>query len=138
MRNWLLSIKGAITCSVIALLSFIAYAFLVSRYLLEELTPGVGLAAVETLIVIAIVGVWVWGLLTAVGGSRGGLIAVFLSNLLPALFTLYDLLFYSPSPYGWPLLQIVIWTTFISNVIALAAVAFQLRQKQAESQAFSD
>lgn len=130
MRNWLGSQKGAITCSVIALLSFIAYTFLVSRYLLEELTPGIGLAAVETLIVIAIVGNWVWGLLAAAQASQGGWIALFISSLLPTLFTLYDLLFYSPIPAGWPLLQIVVWATFFSNGIALAAVALQLRQKQ--------
>lgn len=133
MKKWFTSLKGAITLSVIAMLSFIAYAFLVSRYLLEQLTPGIAAAAIETLVVIAIVGGWMWGLLAASRNSRSGLIAALVFSLLPALFTLYDLIFYSPIPYGWPLLQIVVWTTFVSGVIAISAMAFQLRQNKASA-----
>ena len=67
-----------------------------------------------------------WGLLAAVGGSRAGLIAALAFGSLPVLITLYDLILYSPIPYGWPLLQIVVWTTFVLCLIAAAAIAFQL------------
>jgi hypothetical protein len=128
MIAWFTSLKGAITLSVIALLSFIAYAFLVSRYVLEELTPGMLAAVVETLVVVAIVGGWVWGLIAGASGSRTGLIAALVFSLLPALFTLYDLLFNSPIKSGWPLLQIVVWATFFLCGIAVVTVATQLRQ----------
>ncbi|MGB3717028.1 MAG: hypothetical protein WA996_21620 [Candidatus Promineifilaceae bacterium] len=127
MISWFTSLTGAIALSFVALLSFIGYAFLVSRYVLEELTPGITAAAVETLVVIAIVGGWGWGLLAAARGSRSGLIVALAFSVLPALFTLYDLIFHSPIPYGWPLVQISVWTTFVSCVIAIAAIALQLR-----------
>jgi hypothetical protein len=127
MVTWFTSQKGAIALSVIGLLSFIAYAFLVSRYILENLTPGVGAAFIETLIVLAIVGGWVWGLLTALEGNRSGLIVILICSLLPSLFTIYDLVLYSPIKDGWPLLQIVVWITFITNVVAVVAVALRLK-----------
>jgi hypothetical protein len=128
LLSWFTSLKGAITLSVLAMLSFIAYVFLVSRYVLEQVTPGIVAAAVETVVVVVIVGGWTWGLLAGSGGNRAGLIAAFVFNLLPALFTLYDLIFQSPIPYGWPLLQIVVWIAFILCVVGSVAVGFQLRQ----------
>ncbi len=127
MKTWFTSLNGAITLSAVAMLFFIAYAFLVSRYLLKQLTPGITAAGIETVVVMVIVGGWLWGLLAAAGGGRGGLFAVLVFNTLPVLFTLYDLLFYSPIPYGWPLLQIVVVGTFIVCVAAVAALAFQLK-----------
>jgi hypothetical protein len=128
MSDWFAAPKGATTLSVIGLLTFIAYAFLVSRYLLEQLTPGILAAFIETVIVLAIVGGWVWGLLSASSGSQSGWIVLIITSLLPTLFTLYDLAFYSPIPYGWPLLQIVVWATFATNTAACIAVFVQLRK----------
>ncbi|NIN66686.1 MAG: hypothetical protein GTO63_18760 [Anaerolineae bacterium] len=128
MRLWFSSLQGAIALSVTALLSFVAYAFLVSRYVLEQLTPGMVAASVETLVVVAIAGGWTWGLLAAARGSRSGLIAALAFTLLPALFTLYDLVFNSPIPFGWPLLQGVVWVTFGLCMIAIAAVSLRLRR----------
>jgi hypothetical protein len=116
LLSWFTSLKGAITLSVLAMLSFIAYVFLVFA------------AAVETVVVVVIVGGWTWGLLAGSGGNRAGLIAAFVFSLLPALFTLYDLIFQSPIPYGWPLLQIVVWIAFLLCVVGSVAVGFQLRQ----------
>jgi hypothetical protein len=126
MVTWFTSLKGAITLSVIAILSFIAYTFLISRYVFEWLTVGMVTAA--TLFVVAVVGGWIWGLLAGAGGNRTGLIAALVFSLLPALFTLYDLLFHSPISSGWPLLQIVVWATFFICVIAVAAVAIQIKR----------
>jgi hypothetical protein len=126
MIVWFNSAKGAVTFSVFGLLAFIAYAFLVSRYVLEELTPGVMAACIETSIVLAIVAAWVWGLQFAFAGVHKGWIILLITSLLPTLFTLYDLAFYSPIPYGWPLLQIVVWVTFVTNALASVAVIFRL------------
>ena len=127
MSEWLTSSKGAILVSILGLLVFVAYAFLVSRYVLEELTPGISAALIETLIVLVIVGVWVWGLLSASADNQSGWIVLLISSLLPTLFTLYDLAFYSPIPYGWPLLQTVVWITLVTNVAACIAVIVQIR-----------
>jgi hypothetical protein len=127
MYLWITSLKGTITLSVIALLAFVGYTFLESRYFLEQWIPGVTAAAVETVIVIAITGGWLWALFAAADGSRGALIAVLIFGALPGLMTLYDLIFYSPIPYGWPLMQIMVWTTFVTSVLGTVVVALQLR-----------
>jgi len=121
------SSKAAILASILGLLAFIAYAFLVSRYVLEELTPGITAALIETLIVLAIVGGWVWGLLLASADNHIGWIVLLICSLLPTLFTLYDLALYSPIPYGWPLLQIVVWVTSVTNAAACIVVVVQIR-----------
>ncbi len=128
MLTWFTSQNGAIALSFIALLSFIAYAFLESLFFLGQWISGVSAAAVMTLVVIAVVGGWMWGLFTFMGGDQRGLIAMLVFGLLPVLFTLYDLIFYSPIPYGWPLLQIMVWVTFISCSFAVVSVVLQLRQ----------
>ena len=128
MINWFTSLMGAITLSSIAMLSFIGYIFLEAYFFLGQWISGITAAAAMTLVVIAIVGGWMWGLLAAVGGSRGGLIAALVFGLLPVLITLYDLILYSPIPYGWPLLQIAVWTTFVLCLIAVIAIMLQLKQ----------
>ena len=112
--------------SSFALLSFIAYALFVYRYLIEQLVPGIPSAILQTLFVLGLVGAWIWSLYSALNGSRRGLILAMICTGLPGLFTLYDLIFYSPVPYGWPLLQISVWSTFILCLAAIAALAYQL------------
>ena len=128
MVTWFTSIKSTITFSSIGLLSFIAYTFLVSRYILEKLTPGVGAAFIETLIVLAIVGAWIWGLIASSQGNHNGLIAILICSILPSLFTIYDLALYSPIKDGWPLLQTVVWITSISNLLAVVAIIIQIKK----------
>lgn len=127
MSEWFTSSKGAIMVSILGLLAFVAYAFLVSRYVLENLMPGITAALIQTLIVLAIVGGWVWGLLSASADNKSGWVILLICSLLPTLFTLYDLAFYSPIPYGWPLLQTVVWFTFVTNIAACIAVIVQIR-----------
>jgi hypothetical protein len=109
-----------------AMLSFIGYVLFVYRYLIEQLMPGIAGAVVQTVFVLLLVGAWQWSLFSAVNGSRRGLIGALICTSLPALFTLYDLIFYSPVPYGWPLLQISVWATFTLCSVAIAALAYQL------------
>jgi hypothetical protein len=127
MISWFTSLSGAVALSFVAMLSFIGYTFLVARYVLGEVTPGLTAAAAEALVVIAIAGGWGWALHEAAGGNRSGLIAALIFSLLPALFTVYDLIFQSPISFGWPLVQIVVWITFVSCITAVVAIAIQLR-----------
>ena len=128
MVDWFRSLSGATTFSIIALLSFIGYAFLEALYFLSGWISGRFAAGLMTLFVIGILGVWIWGLLESTGGSRRGLIAILVVSVITALITLYDILLYSPIPYGWPLVQIAVWLTFISSALAIIAIGLQLWQ----------
>lgn len=128
MPNEFVMGKWTFFISIFGLLTFVAYAILVSRYVLEELTPGIWPAVIETLVVLIIVGFWIWGLLSAFQGQRSGLYFLLICSLLPALFTLYDLVFQSPIQFGWPLVQIVVWMTFVTCSAATTAIILQLRK----------
>jgi hypothetical protein len=126
MAAWVTSLKGALTLSTIALLSFIGYALLVYRYVIDQLMPGIPGAILQTAFVLLLIGGWIWSLNSANLGSRGALIVVLICTCLPALFTLYDLVFYSPVRYGWPLVQISVWATFVLCVVAIGVLVFQI------------
>ena len=108
MITWFTSLNGAITLSVFAMLSFIGYALLESRYFLEQWIPGITAAVLETLFVLVMVCLWTWALIAASDGRRGGLVAALVLSAISALIALFDLIRYSPIPYGWPLLQIAV------------------------------
>ncbi|MFQ5617126.1 MAG: hypothetical protein ACE5GO_11800 [Anaerolineales bacterium] len=131
MKTWPTSLNGAVTLSALAMLSIIGYAFLESRYFLGEWTPRVAAAAVETSIVLILVGLWLWAIFAARDGKRSGLIVALTVNALVAVIALYDLLLYSPILFGWPLVQIMVVVLFIIGVIATAALAAQLRKNRA-------
>jgi hypothetical protein len=126
MIGWVTSLNGAVVTSTLAMISFIGYALLVFRYVLDELMPGIPGAAIQTLFVLLLIGGWIWSLLSAASGSKGGLIGALICTSLPALFTLYDLVFQSPISFGWPLVQISVWVTLITCLAAIAKLAYQL------------
>ena len=128
MVNWFTSLSGAITFSIIAMLSFIGYAFLEALYFLSGWISGRFAAALMALFVIGILGAWIWGLLESAAGNQRGLIAILVVSVVTALITLYDIILYSPIPYGWPLVQIAVWLTFISSALAVIAIGLQLWQ----------
>jgi hypothetical protein len=126
MVDWVTSLKGTLTFSTIAMISFIGYALLVYRYVIDQLMPGIPGAILQTAFVLLLIGVWIWSLNAANMGSRGALTVVIICTILPALFTLYDLVFYSPVRFGWPLVQISVWVTFVTCVVAIVALVYQL------------
>ena len=128
MKTWFTSLNGAITLTAIALLGFIGYIFLVSRYFLEKWIPGTGATAVETIGVLLIIGGWLRSLFAAREGKRGGLIAALAFSVLTALITLYDLI---PPPFPYPVFLITVAATFVFSVIAIAALVSQLQRSKA-------
>jgi len=126
MVAWFTSLKSALTLSTIAMLSFIGYALLVYRYVIDEVMPGIPGAILQTVFVLFLLGVWIWSLISANLGSRSALTVVMICTSLPALFTFYDLVFYSPVRFGWPLVQVSVWVTFATNVAAIGALVYQL------------
>ncbi len=127
MNNWFVSLHGAMVLSSLAMLSFIGYTLLEFRYFLESWIPGVKAATLEMLFVLVLVGCWQIALFTAYGGKKSGMVGLMIIAVIPAVITLFDLIFYSPIPYGWPLLQIMVCVTLITSSAAIASTAFQLK-----------
>ena len=124
MKNWFTSLNGAVTLSALSLLAFIGYALMEMRYFLEKWIPGDTAAAVEMLIVLLIVGGWMRALFVAAIGKRGGLTTLLAFSVFTALIAPYDIRYF---PLPWPEQTMVI-ATFVISVIAIAALALQLRQ----------
>ena len=134
MRTWILSLNGAITLSVIAFLTGLARLMLDMRFVSEFadfMGNQPGQVALVMLIFMAFFGGWVWALLAAVRGSRGGLIGALVCSLLLALGEgLTTVLVFCPTPCRTvsPLGDIIIWANLISGLAAAAALGLQLRQ----------
>jgi hypothetical protein len=133
MRGWLVSLNGAVTLGIIAFLTLMArLTFLDALYvpefrvLLPENQPAT--IALTVIVYIVLVGGWVWALLAAAQGSRGGLIASLLFSLLTALggglLTLAAL-----CPNGCaapPVGNLIVWANFVSGLAASLALGLQL------------
>jgi len=126
MKTWFTSLSGTITLSALALLSFIGYALMEMRYFLEKWIPGDNAAALETLIVLLIVGGWIRALFVAEAGQRGGLISLVAFGVFTALIAPFDVRYF---PLPWPEQTMVI-ASFVFSVISIAALVYQLRQKK--------
>jgi hypothetical protein len=88
--------------------------------------PGIPGAILQTLFVLFLVGAWIFSLFSALNDNRRGIIGALICTSIPVIITLYDLILYSPSPYGWPLLQISIWVTFFVSLLATGTLTYQL------------
>ena len=129
MKNWFLSQRGAIALAVISLLVFLGRTFIDFYYVYGEFDLNVGMVSGAMLVQMVLFGGWIWSLLSAVQGSRRGLIAVFGFNLFFFLFiAVGTLVSYCPSPCqtGWPLGEIAIWTSLITGLLASISLGFQI------------
>jgi len=138
MKNWFLSRNGAITISVIALLVFLGRVFLDWRYESHLLgTEGSLEEFLYILMFLAFAGSWVWGMLAAKSGSRGGLLTCLIFALLLGVgFAVVTYFFLCPPascPKFIPNLWQWNWAQFISGLVASIALVFQLIGKKGES-----
>ncbi len=133
MRNWLVSLNGAITFSIIAFLTMMArITFLDAmfvpefRTMLSEDRPAS--IALMMLVYMDFAGCWVWSLLTASRGSRGGLTVVMLYSLFTALggglitLTAFCPIGCAAPPVG----DAVVWANLIFGLVASFALGLQL------------
>jgi hypothetical protein len=132
MKTWFMSLNGAISLSVVAFVAMLGRSIGDARYVLTEdlRSSGPNMVGLWILAYSAFFAGWLWSLLAAARGSRGGLVALLaFSLLLPFGLGLSTLLWWCPSPCrtGWPVMEISNWFTLISGVIAAVAVAVQLR-----------
>jgi len=141
MSTWFMSRNGAITLSVVAFLTGLARLMLDARFVSEFanfMGDQPGQVAMVMLVYIVFFGGWIWALLAAVRGGRGGLIGALVFSLLLALGEgLTALLVFCPTPCPTisPLGDIIIWANLISGLVAAAALGLQLRQQRTASNA---
>jgi len=129
MKNWFTSLRGAIAFTLISLLVYLGRAFIDFYYVFGEFGLGVGMVGAVIFIYLALFGGWIWALLSAVQGSRLGLIIAFGFNLFFLLFiAVGTLVSYCPSPCqtGWPLGEIGIWASFIAGLLATIPLGVQI------------
>ena len=135
MKNRVVSLNGAVALAIVAFATLIArVTFLDALYVPEfrVMFPESQPAGIAGMIVIFMVfiGVWVWSLLAASRGSRGGLIVILLYSLFTALggglitLTAFCPIGCAAPPVG----DAVVWANLIFGLAASFALGMQFRQ----------
>lgn len=127
MKTWFTSEKGTLTLSVWSLLAFIGYTLMEMRFFMEKWIPGEMAAMMETIVILALAGIWLRALLMAAAG-RGGRTALLALSGFAVLIALYDLQWLSSNP--WPEATMIL-VMLALGVLAVAALALQRRSKTA-------
>lgn len=135
MKNWFTSLNGAIALSMISLLVFLGRTLIDFYYVYREFNLDVGTVALAMLANMALFGGWIWALLSAVQGSRRGLISVLVLDLFFFfVIAVGTVVSYCPSPCrtAWPLGEITIWASVIFGLIASVSAWLALRKTRNE------
>lgn len=136
MKNRFTFLDGAITLSVLALLTLLARTIGLDAMFVLPGEMGVrqdqpATVALIVLWTMALFGGWIWALLVATRGSRGGLIAALVFSLLSGILGAFTLLALCPDGCAvWPLGSIVVWAELITGLAASLALGLQLRRKR--------
>lgn len=128
MKSRFTSLDGAVTLSVMALLTELWRAFVDFQYEYSIFLNGTGAVLVGTLLYTVLFGGWAWALLRALRGSRRALIAAFIINLLFLLvLPIGSLVAFCPSPCSelWPLMELANWINLLFGLVAAATLALQ-------------
>lgn len=131
MKSGYTSLNGAITLSLIALLTELWRAFMDFQYEYARFLDGTGAVLLGTLLYTALFAGWAWALLRAIRGGRGALIAALIFNLLFLLvLPVGSLVAFCPSPCTelWPLFELANWINLIFGLLATIALVLQLYQ----------
>ncbi len=128
MKTWFTSLSGAITLSLIAFLSLVGRLLLDFRFVAPDAISGIGTLSRWTFFVLLYLGGWVWALLAAQRGGRGGLIAVLVYNLLGLLGAVGTrfVFCHTACQIAWPLYEIIIWCNLVSGLVAAIAAGLHL------------
>ncbi len=134
MRTWFMSLNGAVTLSVLALLTLLARSMGIDALFVMPEEMGVsqdqpGTVALIMLWAMVQFGGWIWALLAAVRGRRGGVIAALIFSLLSGVLGGFSLIaFCVPSCAAPPVGNFIVWAETITGLAASAALGFQLQQ----------
>lgn len=136
MKNRFTFLDGAITLSVLALLTLLARTIGLDAMFVLPGEMGVrqdqpATVALIVLWTMALFGGWIWALLVATRGSRGGLIAALVFSLLSGILGAFTLLVLCSGGCAvWPLGSILVWAELITGLAASLALGLQLRRKR--------
>ncbi len=131
MKNWIISINGVITLSVIAMLIFLARTFFDFYYVYPEFNLGLSVATFAIFINSVVFGGWIWSLMSAAKNNRRGLIAIFAFELFfLVIIALGTLIYFCPTPCGtaWPMGELLIWVSLVFGGLAALSTGVFLRQ----------
>lgn len=129
MKEWMVSINSVITVSLISLLVFLGRTFFDFYYVYPEFNLGISVLTLIILANMALFGGWIWSLLSAVRGSRRGLILVLVFDIFfLVVIAVGTLVSYCPSPCqtAWPLGEYANWTSLIIGLLAAFVVGYNL------------
>jgi hypothetical protein len=130
MKTWFTSLNGALTLTVVALLTELWRSFVDFQYEYAQVITSLGVLLFATLLYTALFAGWAWALLRALRGSRSALIAALIINVLFLLaLPVGALVAYCPSPCRelWPLMEAANWINLLFGLLATVALALQLR-----------
>jgi hypothetical protein len=117
------------------LLVFLGRTFIDFYYVYEEFALNVGMVSLVMLLNIVLFGGWIWGLLSAVQGSRRGVIAVLVFDLFFLLvIAVGTLVSYCPSPCrtAWPTGEIFNWLSLVAGLLASLSSGIHLQKSKTE------
>ncbi|MCL4249517.1 MAG: hypothetical protein KJ065_15345 [Anaerolineae bacterium] len=123
----------ALSCA--ALLSFLGRTFLDYGYVFPEFGVTITALLAVTLGVLAFYGVWLWSLLAVARGSRKGLVALLIFDLLLVVFgvSTFTTSCPSPCPTAWPLGEILLWSNVVIGTAACLTALRQLVRRGSDS-----
>lgn len=133
MKNWFMSLDGAVALSVLALLTFVARITGLDAMFVLPNEMGVREDQVVTVAlfmlgIMGLLGGWIWALLAAARGGRGGLILTLIFNIFTVLFGgLFTLVvFCQPGCAAPPVGALIVWAELLAGLSSSAAVWLQL------------
>jgi len=131
IKNWFISLNGAITLSFLSLLVFLGRTLIDFYYVYPEFALNIGMVGLVILIELALFGGWIWGFVSALQNGRRGLIALLGFDLFFLLvIAVGTLIAYCPSPCrtAWPLAEIANWISLVVGLLAAISLSLQLRR----------
>lgn len=130
MKNWFISLNGALALSLCAVLVFLWSALLDMSLVYPAFALNMQQTGLLALIFTALIGLWLWALAATMRGSRRGLIAATIFAILLALYALMDWISYCPTTC--PRLPIYYLANALNlglGLVASAALVMQIRKR---------
>ncbi len=133
MKNWFTSLNGAITLSVVTLVTHVWRGFLDAMFVFPNDFGEQSLMEIVAVVYTALFALWTWSLISARGGSWRGLIAAFAINILVwVAIPVSWLFFYCPAECraGVGIFNLANSINLILGLLAAISLGLQFRRGQ--------
>ena len=134
MKKILTTLDGAIFLSGLALLVFLGRTMLDWRYEFPVFDPTGSMDTFLALIILVLVGIWLWGILETKDRKRRGMVIILVMVLLLDIIFALSTYFFLCPPWegciGWPNAWPWNWSQLILGLISAAAIWYQLLPKK--------